>query len=194
MVQAGLGSGYAQQIITTEIADFLSHAEGSKLSPVNLDVRIAFNPNLTTAWFTSVMAVINNITMLAIILAGAAVVWEREHGTLDHLLVMPLTPFEIALSKVWRNGLVIAVAVALSLYGVLRMTLGIPAHRSRTYPCWSSPARWGMPASCTMRSGSAVRTGRVSPVRRRDISYWACCTMPWVTTILRRDPFVRCCT
>jgi ABC-2 type transport system permease protein len=126
MVQAGLGSGYAQQIIATEIADFLSHAEGGKLSTVNLDVRIAFNPNLMTAWFTSVMAVINNVTMLAIILAGAALVREREHGTMDHLLVMPLTPFEIAMSKVWANGLVIAVAVALSLYLVLRLMLGIP--------------------------------------------------------------------
>jgi ABC-2 type transport system permease protein len=126
MIQAGLGSGYAQQIVSTEIADFLSHAEGVPLSTVNLDVRIAFNPNLTTAWFSSVMGIINNISMLAIILAGAAVVREREHGTMDHLLVMPLTPFEIALSKVWANGLVIAVAVALSLYLVLRMMLGIP--------------------------------------------------------------------
>src|SRR3974377_2122315 len=92
MVQAGLGSSYAQQIISTEIADFVSHVEGARPSPVNLEIRIAFNPNLTTSWFTSVMAVINNITMLAIILAGAAVVREREHGTLDHLLVMPLTP------------------------------------------------------------------------------------------------------
>ena len=87
-----------------------------QLSTVNLDVRIAFNPNVTTAWFTSVMGIINNITMLAIILAGAAVVREREHGTMDHLLVMPLTPFEIAMSKVWANGLVIAVAVALSAF------------------------------------------------------------------------------
>jgi ABC-2 type transport system permease protein len=126
MVQAGLGSGYAQQIIDTEIADYVSRAEGVPPSPVNLDIRIAFNPNLITAWFTSVMAVINNITMLAIILAGAAVVREREHGTMDHLLVMPLTPFEIALSKVWANGLVIALAVGLSLYLVLRTFLGIP--------------------------------------------------------------------
>ena len=64
-------------------------------------------PNVTTAWFTSVMGIINNVTMLAIILAGAAIVREREHGTMDHLLVMPLTPFEIAMSKVWANGLVI---------------------------------------------------------------------------------------
>jgi ABC-2 type transport system permease protein len=126
MVQAGLGSGYAQQIITTEVADFLSHSEGVPLSPVNLDVRIAFNPNLTTAWFTTVMGVINNVTMLAIILAGAAIVREREHGTMDHLLVMPLTPFEIAMSKVWANALVITVAVGLSLYLVIHWMLAVP--------------------------------------------------------------------
>jgi ABC-2 type transport system permease protein len=126
MVQAGLGSGYAQQIITTEITDFLSHSEGVPLSPVNLDVRIAFNPNITTAWFTSVMGIINNVSMLAIILAGAAIIREREHGTMDHLMVMPLTPFEIAMSKVWANGLVITVAVGLSLYIVVRTILGIP--------------------------------------------------------------------
>jgi ABC-2 type transport system permease protein len=126
MVQAGLGSGYAQQIIATEISDFVSHSEGVPLSTVNLDVLISFNPNITTAWFTSVMGIINNVTMLAIILAGAAIVREREHGTMDHLLVMPLTPFEIAMSKVWANGLVIAVAVGLSLYLVVRLMLGIP--------------------------------------------------------------------
>jgi ABC-2 type transport system permease protein len=126
MVQAGLGSGYAQQIIANEITDFLSHSEGVLLSRVNLDVRILFNPNITTAWFTSVMSIINNVTMLAIILSGAALVREREHGTMDHLLVMPLTPFEIAMSKVWANGLVITVAVGLSLYIVVRTLLGIP--------------------------------------------------------------------
>ena len=126
MVQAGIGAGYAQQIITTEVANFLSRAEGAQLAPVNLVVRIAFNPNVETAWFTSIMGNINSITMLAIILAGAAVVREREHGTMDHLLVMPLTPFEIAMSKIWANGIVIIVAVGLSLYFVVGGLLGIP--------------------------------------------------------------------
>jgi ABC-2 type transport system permease protein len=126
MVQAGLGSGYAQQIITTEINNFLSRAEGAPLSPVNLVVRIAFNPNVTTAWFTSVMGIINSITMLAIVLAGAAVMREREHGTMDHLLVMPLTPFEIAMAKIWANGLVITTASGLSLFLVVHGMLGVP--------------------------------------------------------------------
>jgi ABC-2 type transport system permease protein len=126
MVQAGLGSDYAQQIIMTEIQDFLSHKEGVPLSPVNIDVRVMFNANIDTAWFTSVMGIINSITMLGIILAGAAIVREREHGTMDHLLVMPLTPFEIAMSKVWANGLVITIAAALSLYLVVRTLLHVP--------------------------------------------------------------------
>jgi ABC-2 type transport system permease protein len=126
MVQAGLGSGYAQQIITTEIQDFLARKQGAPLSPVNIDVRVMFNPNIDTAWFTSVMGIINNVTMLGIILAGAAIVREREHGTMDHLLVMPLTPFEIAMSKVWANSLVITLAAGLSLYLVVRMLLQVP--------------------------------------------------------------------
>jgi ABC-2 type transport system permease protein len=126
MIQAGLGASYIQQILTTEIKEFLSRSERSPPLPVNLDVRVAFNPNVTTSWFTSVMGIINNVTMLAIILSGAAVIREREHGTMDHLLVMPVTPFEIAMSKVWANGFVITVAVGLSLIVVVRGLLGIP--------------------------------------------------------------------
>ncbi|WPP05988.1 ABC transporter permease [Methylocella tundrae] len=134
MVMAGLGYGYIQQILTTEINNFVSRDEGESLSdsqnvpgsPITLAVRVAFNPNVTTAWFSSVMGIVNNVTMLAIILAGAAIVREREHGTMDHLLVMPVTPFEIAMSKIWANGLVITIAAGLSLEIVVRELLKIP--------------------------------------------------------------------
>ncbi|HZQ01895.1 MAG TPA: ABC transporter permease [Reyranella sp.] len=126
MVQAGIGAGYIQQIVTTEISDYLARRMAASAPAVNLSVRIAFNPNVTTAWFTSVMGIIGNVTMLAIILAGAAVVREREHGTMDHLLVMPITPFEIAMSKILANGLVVTVAVGLSLYFVVERMLAVP--------------------------------------------------------------------
>jgi ABC-2 type transport system permease protein len=126
MMQAGIGSGYALQIVNAEVAQFVTRTEASPPPAVNLAVRIAFNPNVTTSWFMSIMAIITNITMLAIILAGAAIIREREHGTMDHLMVMPLTPFEIAMAKVWANGLVITVAVGLSLAIVVRVIMGIP--------------------------------------------------------------------
>jgi ABC-2 type transport system permease protein len=126
MVQAGLGYHYTEQVITAEINNFMLHIERSPLPAINLATRIAFNPNVATAWFTSVMAIINWVTMLGIIMAGAAVVREREHGTMDHLLVMPVSPFEIAASKVWANGLVITAAAGLSLTIVVRTLLGVP--------------------------------------------------------------------
>ncbi len=130
MIHAGIVSGYALQIITTEVAWFVARSEVPVQAPVNLVTRIAFNPNITTAWFEGVMGIINSVTMLAIILAGAALVREREHGTMDHLLVMPLSPFEIAMSKIWANALVIAVAVAVALYVVVRWYLQVPINGS----------------------------------------------------------------
>ncbi|GLH78130.1 ABC transporter permease [Bradyrhizobium sp. SSBR45G] len=126
MIQAGIGSGYALQIIDTEVAWFVARSDAPVQAPVNLVTRIAFNPNVTTAWFEGVMGIINSVTMLAIILAGAALVREREHGTMDHLLVMPLSPFEIAMSKIWANALVIAVAVAVALTVVVKGYLQVP--------------------------------------------------------------------
>jgi ABC-2 type transport system permease protein len=130
MTQAGIGSGYAGQIVNDEVNAFISRPEALAPSPVNLAIRVAFNPNETTGWFTSVMGIVNNVTMLAIILAGAAVVREREHGTMDHLLVMPLTPFEIAMAKVWANGLVIAAAAGLSLVFIVQGLLHVPINGS----------------------------------------------------------------
>jgi ABC-2 type transport system permease protein len=134
MTQAGIGAGYIESIVDTEIADFVSRDEGAFLargegipvSPVTLSARVAFNPDMVTSWFVSVMGIVNNITMLAIVLAGAAVIREREHGTLDHLLAMPVTPFQIAMAKICANGLVIATAATLSLLIVVRTVLGVP--------------------------------------------------------------------
>jgi len=64
--------------------------------------------------------------MLSIILTGAALIREREHGTVEHLLVMPVTPFEIMSSKVWSMGLVVLLASFLSINLVVRALLDIP--------------------------------------------------------------------
>ncbi|MCF4129563.1 ABC transporter permease [Methylobacterium sp. SyP6R] len=126
MVQAGLGATYAQQILADEIARYLTRGRAAAPAPVTLVSRIAYNPNVETAWFTSVMGILNSVTMLAIILAGAAIVRERERGTLDHLMVMPVTPLEIALAKIWANGAVILTAVGLSLVVIVRGLLRVP--------------------------------------------------------------------
>jgi ABC-2 type transport system permease protein len=126
MSQAGRGAGYVQSVITQETQTFLGRATADPPPRARLVVQAKFNPNLMSTWFGAVMAIANNITMLAIILSGAALVREREHGTLEHLLVMPLTPLEIMLGKVWANALVIVVVSALSLRFVVQGVLDVP--------------------------------------------------------------------
>lgn len=126
VMQAGIGAGYIQEIAMREVDRFLRGPDSASSPFVALALRVAFNPNLDAAWFLGVMALLNNITMLAVIVAGAAVIREREHGTLDHLLVMPLGPLEIALAKIWANALVIGAIAGLSLWLVVHELLGLP--------------------------------------------------------------------
>lgn len=126
MTIAGIGTTYISSIVNAELMKFVNRSNDSTELPVDLRVRAKYNANLDSAWFMAVMEIINNITILAIILAGAAVIREREHGTLEHLLVMPVTSSEIMLAKIWANGLVIVLAAVLSLQVVVQGLLGIP--------------------------------------------------------------------
>jgi ABC-2 type transport system permease protein len=132
MQQASIGAGYIQKILMDEIAKFAKRSDAEPDDTVTIVVRKAFNPNGDTSWFTSIVAIINQITTLTIILTGAALIREREHGTIEHMLVMPLTSFEIALSKVWANGLVVLVAATFSLFFVVRTILAVPIAGSST--------------------------------------------------------------
>lgn len=127
MQQAGIGAGYIRNIINDRIDSFLRRTEQpGAVKPVNLVIRKMFNPNGVSSWFKSVVAIINQITLLTVVLTGAAVIREREHGTLEHLLVMPLTSFEIAMAKVWANSLVILIATGASLLFIVDMVLKVP--------------------------------------------------------------------
>lgn len=126
MQQAGIGAGYIRNIINERVSTFMRRTAEPLPQPVNLVIRKLFNPNGISAWFKSVVAIINQITLLTVVLTGAAVIREREHGTLEHLLVMPLTAFEIAMAKIWANGLVILVATAGSLFLVVEAALKVP--------------------------------------------------------------------
>ena len=116
MSQAFSGSGYIQQMVLGEVQEFARRYRASTTLPVDMATRMRFNPTLTQAWFGSVMQYINYITLVSILLTGAALIREREHGTIEHLLVMPVTPTENMLGKVWSMGLVVLVAAALSLF------------------------------------------------------------------------------
>ncbi len=126
VAQAGNGVNYLRSAIDAEVERFIVAQGGPPSDPINLIVRARFNPNLNATWFSATTQVINQITLLTVILTGAALIREREQGTVEHLLVMPVTPVEIMLAKMIANGLVILVAAALSLEFVVHLWMGIP--------------------------------------------------------------------
>jgi len=130
MTQAFTGGGYVQSIVSSEVGEFLNHYRGETAAPVDLVLRARFNQELNKGWFGAINNIISSITMLSIVLAGAALIREREHGTIEHLLVMPVTPVEIMLSKILSMGLVVLVATAISLIFVIRGWLGVPIEGS----------------------------------------------------------------
>ena len=130
MSQAFNGSGAVRQIVMGEVNEFVKRQRGNAAPPIDLALRSRFNPGLEKSWFGSLSQIINHITLLSIVLTGAALIREREHGTIEHLLVMPVTPTEIMLSKVWSMGLVVILAAALSVALVVRGLLQVPIHGS----------------------------------------------------------------
>ncbi|MBK1688361.1 ABC transporter permease [Rubrivivax gelatinosus] len=128
--QAFTGGGHVQEIVAAEVAEFVARQRGGGTTGVDLALRMRFNPNLESMWFGSLMELINNVTMLSIILTGAALLREREHGTLEHLLVMPVTPAQIMVAKVWSMGLVVLAAAWFSLAVVVQRVLQVPVEGS----------------------------------------------------------------
>ncbi|MCG2609425.1 MULTISPECIES: ABC transporter permease [unclassified Acinetobacter] len=130
MSQAMIGAGYIQQIVQAEVSEYLLHSREVNSMPVELEMRARFNPTLDQKWFGSIMEIINNVAMLSIILTGAALIREREHGTVEHLMVMPVTVFEIMMSKVWSMSLVVLLAAFVGLKLVVQFALQVPIEGS----------------------------------------------------------------
>jgi ABC-2 type transport system permease protein len=130
MNQAFVGSGYVRAIVAAEIDAFTRRYRANTPAPVDLVLRARFNPTLTISWFSAVIEVANNVTMLSIILTGAALIREREHGTIEHLLAMPVTPLEIMAGKIWSMALVVLVACTMSLLFLVKGVLAVPIEGS----------------------------------------------------------------
>lgn len=128
--QAFVGSGYVQAIVNAEAEEFVRRYRSEKTSRANLAVRVRFNPELNKSWFFGITQMIDKVTMLAIVLTGAALIRERERGTVEHLLVMPVTPLEILVSKVWSMGFVVLIGCSFSLVVVVRGLLETPVEGS----------------------------------------------------------------
>lgn len=126
MSTAGAGARFLERVLVEEPLYYLQGNEETPPPEITAATRLAFNPNAESMWFMAVMQVVSQVTLLSILLTGAALIREREHGTIEHLLVMPLVSGEIMLAKVWANALVILIAATFALVVIVQGVLGVP--------------------------------------------------------------------
>ncbi len=129
MTQAAIGTAYIQRIFGSEIQKFMRQNTQQE-GPIRSAIQVLYNPNHSSQWFMGAMQVVGNISLITLLLSGAAVIRERERGTIEHLLVMPVSSSEIALAKIIANGIIILTVALLSIYFVVHIGLDVPIRMS----------------------------------------------------------------
>lgn len=104
----------------------------AQIPQVDARIRVAYNPNITSAWFTSLLELMNIITMISMLLTAAAMVREKVHGTLEQLLVSPLRPSELFIAKIIPTIVMILILSLLALFGVVKGIFHTPLRGSLT--------------------------------------------------------------
>ncbi len=127
-----LASAYGQQIVGRYGLEIAMQKQGLSpdgpiAGPVLIDEhRVWFNPNQDDSWFFSITELLTIITVFAMMLPAAAMVREKERGTIEQLLVSPLSAFQVMFPKVLAMTLVIVVLTALSLLVVIGGVFDVP--------------------------------------------------------------------
>ena len=125
-------AGYAARIVagfgqeTVRARGVISEEASQNLPVIESDHRVWYNPEQNDTWFESISHLLRQITIFSILLPAAALVREKERGTVEQLLVSPLTPFQIMISKVLAMTVVILCATAAALFGVIHAVFGVP--------------------------------------------------------------------
>ncbi|MCP9453732.1 MAG: ABC transporter permease [Nitrospira sp.] len=94
--------------------------------------RIWYNPNQDETWFQSIAHILRMITLFAFLLPAAALVREKEHGTVEQLLVAPVMPLHIMLSKVLAMTVVVLVSTMFAVTVIMKPLFGVPIRGSLT--------------------------------------------------------------
>ena len=127
---ARLGINYLTKIINQEINTYLLGSHKSADPPIKVNTRVMYNPNNENSWFMGVVLLTHMITLLSIILPAAALIKEKERGTVEHLLVMPLVPVEITIAKVWASSFIVLIGATFALFFSIKWIIGAPIHGS----------------------------------------------------------------
>jgi len=92
--------------------------------------RAWYNQNQEDSWFMALAELISNMTLLAILLPAAALAREKERGTVEQLMVSPLSPVQILAPKILAMGSIILAGLAAGVFGVVMGLFHVPVRGS----------------------------------------------------------------
>jgi ABC-2 type transport system permease protein len=136
---AAIGQGYAEGVLANYNQSLASQgihpqirtvaADNSRKGSVNLVPAFLFNPGLVTAWFIVTGTFGTLLVLNGSLVASAAMVKEREAGTVEQLLMTPAGTTEIIVAKITPMFVLLLGMVFLALT-LIRFVFGVPIRGS----------------------------------------------------------------
>lgn len=144
---------FGQETALTTVGSAEESSQGLPL--IKSEHRVWYNLDQNEAWFECISHLLRQITIFALLLPAAALVREKERGTLEQLLVSPLTPFQIMIPKVLAMTVVILGASAVGLFGVMQPVFDVPI-RGSTWLFFSLTALFVFATACMGLAGATL--------------------------------------
>lgn len=123
---------YSERILAQEGAGWAAtnlarHGVDARTVPeVRMQARTWYNADLRETWFATISELVTMMTVAAIFLPAAALIREKERGTIEQLLVSPLAPLQIVLAKVFAMTLVMLAGSAVAVGVIMVWLLEVP--------------------------------------------------------------------
>jgi ABC-2 type transport system permease protein len=132
---ASIGQGYAQGVLANYNRSLalqgihpelrMVSGDASRTGSVNLVPAFLFNPGLVTAWFIVTGTFGTLLVLNGSLVASAAMVKEREAGTVEQLLMTPAGTTEIIIAKIAPLFILLTGMIFLAL-GLLHFVFHVP--------------------------------------------------------------------
>jgi ABC-2 type transport system permease protein len=132
-----ISQAHATEVMLEKVERSGRLADPASLLPLDARIRILFNPNLKSIWFVIPGMVAMLMQTQSISMSAAAVVRERELGTIEQLLVTPIRPGELLLGKIAPN-LVLALVNMLTIVAMGYFWFGVPFRGNLALFLWLS--------------------------------------------------------
>lgn len=120
-----IAEAHATEVLMEKVERSGLMVDRESFLPFDALVRILYNPDMETLWFIIPGMCAMLLQTQTIVLTAAAVVRERETGTVEQILVTPIRPGELLVGKIAPN-ILIAMINLLTVLAIGAWGFGVP--------------------------------------------------------------------